>query len=230
MSPRSVPKMSSLLRRGSIAVLCVTLVVGISMSASAGPQAGGISAKAAPVLPAISSASGSSAHTAVSSRVTKVAAKKKTKTLTSYVTAYTFYDNTPVGTAQISHPVLHKRAGGTGSYANPITMAVGHRYVRGRDVLDFAKGTRFYMPYLDRYFIVEDSCGDGRHPEKVPCHIHPKVTAAWVDIWIDGRGGGANRATRCAYAITGKHRIEINPPRNRKVKAGVVSRPGRCGR
>ena len=36
---------------------------------------------------------------------------------TTYTTAYTWYDNTPVGSTTISHPVLHKTAGGTGTYS-----------------------------------------------------------------------------------------------------------------
>jgi hypothetical protein len=158
------------------------------------------------------------------------AKKKRVKKVKAYVTGYSYYDNTPAGSAAISHGVLHKRAGGRGTYRNPITVAVGHRYVKGRDVLDFRRGTRLYMPYLRKYFMVEDSCGDGPHPERGPCHVHPKGTYAWFDIWIDGKGSGSSRADRCAETITGRHRVEINPRKTRPVKAGPVARNGRCSK
>src|SRR6478735_2193221 len=88
----------------------------------------------------------------------------------TYITAYTWYDNTPEGSPDISHPVLHRKAGGTGSYADPVTIAVGHSLATGRDVLDFPAGTRIYLPHVRRYFIVEDTCGDGPTPEAGPCH------------------------------------------------------------
>lgn len=44
-----------------------------------------------------------------------------------FVTAYTWYDNTPAGSHEISHPVLHGAASGTGTYEDPVTIAVGHR-------------------------------------------------------------------------------------------------------
>ena len=37
-----------------------------------------------------------------------------------FVTAYTWFDNTPPGSTVISHPMLHKAAGGTGTYADPV--------------------------------------------------------------------------------------------------------------
>ena len=146
----------------------------------------------------------------------------KAKKTTAFVTGYSYYDNTPVGTAAISHPVIHKKAGGRGTYKNPITVAVGHRYVRGRDVLDFPRGTRMYMYYLDRYFIVEDTCGNGKRPDLGPCHVHPGGTSAWLDIWVNGEGTGSAMSTRCAEKITGKRAVLINPPRGLKVSAGSV--------
>lgn len=206
---------------GSAAGLLVSVTACVSPGATdlAGPP----SVVGAPASAAVS---GSRAAAKVAARATS--ATPSTKTM--YVTGYTYYDNTPAGSAAISHPVRHKKAGGTGTWADPITVAVGHRYVRGRDVLDFARGSRFYLPYLDRYVIVEDTCGDGKHPERGPCHVHPRGTAAWLDIWIDGRGRGSTSATRCAERITGKHRVELNPSKKRKVSRGAVARKGhRCG-
>jgi len=149
-------------------------------------------------------------------------------TWTAYVTGYTYYDNTPPGSAAISHPVIHTRAGGVGTYNDPITVAVGHSLATGRDVLDFAAGTRFYMPYLQRYFMVEDTCGDGARPENGACHVHPANVTAWLDIWVDGQGGSENSATDCAEAITGNRRVVLNPTRDYPVVSGAVSRAGQC--
>jgi hypothetical protein len=95
-----------------------------------------------------------------------------------YVTGYTWFDNTPRGSARISNPVLHRSAGGTGTYADPVTLAVGHVIRRGRDVLDLRAGTRVYLPHLHRYGI---SDGDGRGlrtvvvdpPPGYPVHAGP---------------------------------------------------------
>lgn len=149
-------------------------------------------------------------------------------TFTAYVTGYTWFDNTPAGSADISHPVLHQKADGTGTYADPITVAVGHDMSSGRDVLDYAAGTRFYMPYLQRYFIVEDTCGDGARPENGACHKHPSNVTAWLDIWVDGEGGSSSSADACARRITGNHVVEMNPPNGRAVTSGSVASGGRC--
>src|SRR5690349_9643893 len=72
-----------------------------------------------------------------------------------YITAYTWFDNTPQGSPDISHPVLHRAAGGTGTFSDPVTIAVGHSLETGKDVLDVPAGTRMYIPNVRRYFIVE---------------------------------------------------------------------------
>lgn len=111
------------------------------------------------------------------------------KSIPSYTTAYDYWDNTPPGSAAISDPVLHHTAGGSGTYANPVTVAVGHSLATGHDVLDYRKGTRFYVPNVRRYFIVEDTCGDGPKPQNGPCHRldtpgnrAPRGAKLWVDL------------------------------------------------
>src|SRR6187399_1003059 len=90
----------------------------------------------------------------------------------AYLTGYTYWDNTPPGTAAISHPVIHTQAARTGTFNDPITLAVGHSMASGNDVIDIAPGVKFYMVSLQKYFIVEDTCGDGPHPENGPCHTN----------------------------------------------------------
>jgi hypothetical protein len=56
-------------------------------------------------------------------------------TFSAYITGYGWPDNTPAS-ADISNPVIHQSAGGSGTYADPITIAVGHSIINGKDILD----------------------------------------------------------------------------------------------
>lgn len=130
-----------------------------------------------------------------------------------FLTGYSWHDNTPAG-SEISHPVVHRRAGGSGTYADPITVAVGHTRVGRADVLDFAAGTRFYVPSLRRYLVVEDTCGDGSRPQDRPCHdlsTAPSGARAWLDVWLDGRSVSAATATACARQLTGLRPVIMRP-------------------
>ena len=141
----------------------------------------------------------------------------------TYITAYTWYDNTPAGSPDISHPVLHKKAGGTGSYADPVTIAVGHSLATGQDVLDFPAGTRIYLPDVRRYFIVEDTCGDGPTPETGPCHADAEKhrgASTWLDIWIGGEGESESFASDCTEQVTGVRAAVFNPADNYVVASG----------
>ncbi|MFC9350496.1 hypothetical protein [Arthrobacter sp. NPDC057013] len=152
---------------------------------------------------------------------------------TAYTTAYTWHDNTPVGSASISHPVLHRTAGGTGTYADPITIAVGHSLATGKDVLDFPAGTRIYLPDVRRYFIVEDTCGDGNDPENGPCHQGTNAqgtnSTLWIDMWIGGQSVDAAGADNCAGRVTDVHTAVFNPASNYVVAPGAgVIHDGKC--
>ncbi|WP_426225970.1 hypothetical protein [Pseudarthrobacter sp. DSP2-3-2b1] len=141
-----------------------------------------------------------------------------------YVTAYSWFDNTPAGSPAISHPVLHQTAGGTGTYEDPVTVAVGHSLETGEDVLDIPAGTKIYVPSVRRYFIVEDTCGDGPSPEDGPCHSGAEEfgdASLWIDLWIGGEGERAALARSCAKAITGVHTVILNPGGNYLVASGA---------
>ncbi|MGN7253326.1 hypothetical protein [Arthrobacter sp. SAFR-014] len=152
---------------------------------------------------------------------------------TAFTTAYTWYDNTPEGSATISHPVLHRTAGGTGTYADPVTIAVGHSLATGEDVLDVPAGTRIYLPDVRRYFIVEDTCGDGNDPENGPCHQGANAqgtnSTIWIDMWIGGQSTDAAGADRCAGRVTAVHTAVFNPASNYVVAPGEgVIHDGMC--
>jgi hypothetical protein len=146
----------------------------------------------------------------------------------AYVTGYSWYDNTPPGSSDISNPIIHQKAGGTGTWADPITVAVGHDLSSGKDVLDYPAGTRFYIPDFSRYFIVEDTCGDGPTPELGPCHVPPSGATTWLDVWIGGSSGTKSSTDACMNKLTGIHQVVKDPDPNRPVKAGEIFSNGSC--
>ncbi len=151
----------------------------------------------------------------------------------AYTTSYSVWDNTPAGSTAIAYPVLHSAAGGVGTYTDPITIAVGHSIINGKDILDYPPGTRFYIPNVRRYFIVEDSCGDGTNPQNGPCHIgYPAGTMTWLDMWIDGSSGSATSVSSCASFLTDTngvaHLAVENPISNYVVVSGPIFANGSC--
>lgn len=143
----------------------------------------------------------------------------------AYITGYSYWDNTPPGSTDIARPVIHNRAGGTGTYSDPVTIAVGHSIRGGIQKLDFPAGTRFYLARLEKYAVVEDVCGDGPHPQSEPCHIgyhgHP-----WLDLYIGGRRVSAQASDTCARRITAVQTIIINPRPGYKVNPGDIASSG----
>ena len=123
-----------------------------------------------------------------------------------FTTGYTYWDNTPPGSAQISKPVIHDRAGGTGTWKDPITVAVQP----GR----FAFGTRFYLPELKKYFIVEDLCG--------ACNDGRNGGAYTLDVWVDGSDLSSGGAASCASRITRLQPAIEGPKSNLPVATGPV--------
>lgn len=152
--------------------------------------------------------------------------------LQAYVTGYSWFDNTPPGSAEIAYPpsagypTLHEQAGGTGTYTNPITVAVGHSLATGRSVPVWPAGTRFYIPNLRRYFIVEDACGDGPTPQNGPCATgYPAPATTWLDVWVGGEGGTDSGANACMNAITDVWNAIRNPASNYVVVSGDIYAP-----
>ncbi|MCK4862050.1 MAG: hypothetical protein KAS85_09090 [Rhodobacteraceae bacterium] len=142
-----------------------------------------------------------------------------------YLTGYSYWDNTPPGSAEISKPVIHRKAGGRGTYSDPITIAVGHVIIGKRQTLDYKAGTRFYIPSLRKYVIVEDVCGDGHRPQDGPCHTG-RNGLPWLDIYVDGSRSRSGDATQCARRITSVQNIIMNPGRDYPVVSGPLTETG----
>ncbi len=177
----------------------------------------------------------------LSSTPTPVTPVSSEERLQAYTTSYTYWDNTPPGSSIIAFaktdgfPTLHDKAGGTGIYEDPITLAVGHVLVEATDTPDFPPGTRFYIPNVRRYFIVEDTCGDGDKPQDIPCHNlnnpqnkAPAGATVWLDLWIDGKDGTAKTVDDCANLLTQVHTVIKDPEPDYLVVAGPVFENSKC--
>ncbi len=142
-------------------------------------------------------------------------------TLSVLLTGYGWWDNTPPGSAEISNPVLHSSAGGTGTYADPITVAVPY-HCQGSDgsgsCLQWAAGTRFYVPSLQRYLIVEDTCGDGG-PDTCP-----DSTGNHLDVWVGGKSLTHSASDTCEENITGTTTAILKPASGLPVVSGDICR------
>jgi hypothetical protein len=125
-----------------------------------------------------------------------------------YLTGYSFHDNTPPEPAVVSHPILHRVAGGQGTYRDPITVAVPG----GPTTMTWLPGTRFYLPTVRRYVIVEDS---GASPA-------PRGVAAHLDVWIGGRGGTTAATEDCMSRLTGAVEAIVSPLPGLPVLAGPI--------
>jgi hypothetical protein len=136
------------------------------------------------------------------------------KQLTIWLTGYSWQDNTPPGSSAVGEPVLHTQAGGTGTYADPITVAVpGHK-----GDMDWQPGTRFYLPSVQRYVMVEDS-GAAKPPSGADTHL---------DMWIGGQDGTKDTTDDCESQLTGDVPAVLNPPDNEQVMTGSIFVGGKC--
>jgi 3D (Asp-Asp-Asp) domain-containing protein len=97
---------------------------------------------------------------------------------TMLVTFYGWEDNSPPGDAiaygkSDGFPTVHDVAGGAGTYADPLTLAT--------DVSELAIGTRVYLPFCQKYAVVEDDC--------VECDADwSSSMSRHIDIWMNSDG------------------------------------------
>jgi len=146
----------------------------------------------------------------------------------AFVTFYGWWDNTPPG-ADIAFPQIHQTAGGTGTWADPITYA--------SSTAETPAGTRIYVPRVGKYFIMEDDCTEcdadwsGNGPDGGPKLWH-------FDLWEGGKGGNPIAAIECENALTnsnpdGTPKLEsviVNPPNNEPVTPDPIfnTSNGKC--
>jgi len=105
--------------------------------------------------------------------------------MTIYFAGWT--DNSPPG-ASIAYPQIHKTAGGTGTYSDPITFAGSKNAL--------SPGTIIYVSFLKKYFIMEDDCSD--------------CDSAWnnnhtyeISLWTGGDSNSSKSAQQsCENSLT----------------------------
>ena len=137
----------------------------------------------------------------MSSNLKNTPLNSQENTLTSLaMTFYSWPDNDPPGNA-ISYPIIHKVAGGTGTYDDPITVAVVTKDKGG----NWSPGTLMYVPSLKKYLIVEDECASC-----VPDQI---------DVWMNSDANFPSEVLECQKTWTPKEpvEVEINPPADHEV-------------
>jgi hypothetical protein len=134
------------------------------------------------------------------------------KTITARLTGYSWQDNTPPGSADICCGKIHSKAGGTGTYADPITTAVPGSGGRG---METPAGTRIYVPDLKRYVIVEDSGAT-------------KGSKTHFDVWVGGQGFPKSASDKCMNSFTGDHTVILNPTPGKPVTVGPLTGPNGC--
>jgi hypothetical protein len=134
-----------------------------------------------------------------------------------YVTFYGWADNSPPGGA-IAYPMnggfptLHDTAGGTGTYADPITFA--------SDEAEFAVGTILYVPFIEKYVIMEDDC--------VECDSDWTSTHKWhTDLWMNSSASESSSALiDCEDSWTRDSTVvEVDPPATRTVTTSPLFDP-----
>ena len=132
--------------------------------------------------------------------------------MTLWLSSYDYWNNSPPGygieyAKNYGYPTVHDwaccRAGGT--YADPITFAAQKGFL--------TPGTRVYIPWLKRYFILEDLCSS--------CTVGPQM-----DLWVGGVSAAqeSNGSSTNIVNLWQRRSVVINPPSNEPVATGLLNR------
>ena len=95
-----------------------------------------------------------------------------------------------------------QEAGGTGTYADPLSLAADPRAI--------PVGTRVYYPQLRKYFVMEDDCAQCITDWRSSRTPH-------IDLWTGNYQGSALIACENALTPDGRVAVEVNPPPGRPV-------------
>lgn len=131
------------------------------------------------------------------------------QTIDIELTGYGAPDNNPRNSKTISMPVIHQEAGGSCSFADPVTFASPG----SAGSTEFPKGTRVYFPSLQCYGISEDSGAS-------------KMGTKHIDIYTGD--GPASVTDDCESDLTGPTTVIVNPVDGKPVVAGPLSTASGC--
>jgi len=147
--------------------------------------------------------------------------RSQSNSINMYVTFYGFDDNSPPS-ADIAYPkdqgypTVHNLATeGSGAYNDPVTFAT--------DKNEIPIGSIIYVPFLEKYFVMEDDCTECDHNWSRHHKYH-------VDLWMGPQFHSPpnalyaceNKLTRSATAIV------LNPPTNLTVDTTLMFINGKC--
>jgi hypothetical protein len=117
------------------------------------------------------------------------------------ITFYGWPDNAPPGN-QIKHPVIHKHAGGDGTYCNPTTFATERSNNK-----EIPYGIKIYVPLLKQYFIREDLCTRSGGPTGSGSNGCYQL---WFDLWIGGnKNSKKHPVIECERQLTPNHEVPV---------------------
>jgi hypothetical protein len=127
--------------------------------------------------------------------------KQNPTTVKARITFYGWPDNTPPGN-QISHPIIHRHAGGDGTYCNPTTFAT-----ESANNKRIPYGIKIYVPFLKQYFIREDLCAASGPPTGSGSNGCYKL---WFDLWIGGTAKSeAGDVVSCELMLTPSQQVSV---------------------
>ena len=134
-----------------------------------------------------------------------------------YVTFYGWADNSPPGGAiaypkSDGYPTVHETAGGTGTFSDPITFAT--------DKAEFPVGTILYVPFIEKYVMMEDDC--------VECDSDWTSSHKWhIDLWMNSDATeNASSLASCEDRWTrDATEVELSPPPDRTVTTTPLFTP-----
>jgi hypothetical protein len=205
--------------RGRRAVAAASLALlaaacGTGSNSEAAPTSAPVSASATPEAAPTPVATTESAPTTTAAAAGSTAVSRKV-----IVTFYGAADNDPAGSTVVAHPEVQPEAGGTGTYEDPLTMAVK---VNNNTFGPF--GGIFYVPGLKKYFIFADECGSPDNPDECTTD---------VDLYV-GNPSKTKAVLACEDELT-PDRMQIiiqDPPKGLPVAEAPLwdGRTDKCGR
>jgi hypothetical protein len=141
-------------------------------------------------------------------------AAQASTTYSMYCTLYGWLDNSPPGNA-IAYPQIHSGAGGTGTYSDPVTFAT--------DQAELAPGTRVYVAYMKKYFIMEDDCAQCDTDWQNSGMRH-------IDLWAGGDSNSGQSLLDCEDSLTEQANVIVNPPTGETVDTTPIynTSTGQC--
>jgi hypothetical protein len=195
---------------GRFRIAAVLTVLALALAACAT----GTSQAAPP--PAPTSAPPSASATSTVPPVTSSAASTTAQQVSRKVevTFYAAADNDPPGSADIAYPnSRHAAAGGTGTFADPLSLATDPREIR--------PGVVVYYPPIRKYFVMEDDCA--------PCIDEWNANRnPHVDLWMAGSKDPVVQDCEAALTPDDPDTIIINPPANLPVDRKPLFVNGKC--